>query len=105
MKNKHSLLVVVVGIAMIATMTSIISASDSFAAKKYDKSQLTIQTNSCGNGEILVENKPHGVTEGLTAMGDGGSDIPEITGGTFCQNIDSQIQGKENSAALSGVQQ
>jgi hypothetical protein len=36
---------------------------------------------------------------------DGGSGVPESTGDTFCQNIDSQIQGDENSAALAGVQQ
>jgi hypothetical protein len=55
-------------------------------------------------GKIHVDEHHEGSTNELRAM-DGGSDVPELTGGTSCQNIDSQIQGDENSAALAGVQQ
>jgi hypothetical protein len=51
------------------------TAENAFA---YKKNQATLGTNSCGNGEMS------------TNVG--------------CQNIDSQIQGDENSVALAGVQ-
>jgi hypothetical protein len=103
MNNKRSILILVAGVALMLSVTAIVSNNDIFA-KKYEKSQTISQTSSCGNGEIHVDEHHEGSTNDL-GLTDGASDVPDSTGGTFCQNIDSQIQGDENSAALAGVQQ
>jgi hypothetical protein len=57
-----------------------LATEDAFAGKKkYEKSQAVAQTNDCGNGELPLN--------------------------VGCQNTASQIQGDENSAALSSSQQ
>ena len=91
--------------ALVRTLMSISGVNDIFATK-YDKNKATNQDNSCWNGEIYIQEHPEGSTNRASAM-DGGSDIsgPELSGGTFCQNIDSQIQRDENSATFVGVQQ
>jgi hypothetical protein len=70
-------------LAMIAVLaatlvgTTAITADSAFATK-YDKNQAVSQTNACGNGEL-----------------------PFNVG---CQNVNSQIQGDENSVALAADQ-
>jgi hypothetical protein len=65
--------------AMLIGATALVS-DDVFAGKKkgYEKSQVSAQSNACGNGVISVAN--------------------------FCQDIDSQNQGEENTVAQSGNQ-
>jgi hypothetical protein len=77
--NTKYLVVVAAMTAMLIAATAL--ATDSaFATKKrsHSESQAVAQANDCGNGDtpILV----------------------------FCQNLASQIQGDENSAALAGEQ-
>ena len=55
--------------------TTTITADSAFA---YEKSQAISQTNACGNGELPLN--------------------------IGCQNVDSQIQGDENSVALAADQ-
>lgn len=80
MNNSKSLvLVAVTTAAEMLVATSLVSTYDVFAGKKkYEKNQSTSQANACGNGELPLD--------------------------VYCQNINSQIQGEENSAALSGFQ-
>ena len=53
--------------------TTAITADSAFATK-YDKNQAISQTNACGNGELPLN--------------------------VGCQNVDSQIQGDENTVSL-----
>jgi hypothetical protein len=80
MNNSKSLsIVAVAAIAAMLVATSLVGTTDVFAGKKkYEKNQATSQANACGNGELPLD--------------------------IYCQNINSQIQGEENSAALSGFQ-
>jgi hypothetical protein len=80
MNNSKSLsIVAVAAIAAMLVATSLVGTTDVFAGKKkYEKSQAISQANACGNGELALD--------------------------VYCQNINSQIQGEENSAALSGFQ-
>lgn len=66
---------------IIAAMTGVLveaialaTTDSAFAGKKEEYSQATAQVNNCGNGEFPDE--------------------------VFCQNLASQVQGDENSAAL-----
>jgi hypothetical protein len=52
--------------------------ADSAFATKYDKNQAISQANACGNGELPLN--------------------------VGCQNIDSQVQGDENTVALAAEQ-
>jgi hypothetical protein len=74
---------------MIIASTALATVDDAFANKKkktsYEKSQAVIQANHCGNSEAV----------GSTIFG-----AFEI----WCQNQASQIQGDDNSAALSNEQ-
>jgi hypothetical protein len=80
MNNSKSLAIVAVAaVAAMLVATSLVGTNDAFAGKKkYEKNQATLQANACGNGELPLN--------------------------VYCQNINSQIQGEENSAALSGFQ-
>jgi hypothetical protein len=80
MNNSKSLTIVTVAtVAAMLVATSLVGTNDAFAGKKkYEKNQATSQANACGNGELPLN--------------------------VYCQNINSQIQGEENSAALSGFQ-
>ena len=80
MNNGKSLsIVAVAAIAAMLVATSLVGTNDVFAGKeKYKKNQATSQANACGNGKLPLN--------------------------VYCQNINSQIQGEENSAALSGFQ-
>ena len=80
MNNSKSLaFVAVVAVATMLVATSLVETNDAFAGKKkYEKNQATSQANACGNGELPLD--------------------------VYCQNINSQIQGEENSVALSGFQ-
>jgi hypothetical protein len=73
-------LVVVAAVAAMLVAATALATDDAFAGKKkhYSKSQAVSQTNACGNGNSS-EN-------------------------VFCQNLASQIQGDENTAALTGQQ-
>jgi hypothetical protein len=80
--------VIVGAIAIVAIMAiigtySIQNSNDSFA-KKYSKNQATTQASNCGNNDALPNRG-------------GGS------GGTSCQNTNSQIQGDDNSVSLAEV--
>ena len=78
--NTKYLVVVAAMTAMLIGATALVS-DDVFAGKKksYGKSQANAQANECGNGFISVAN--------------------------FCQDINSQNQGKENSVAQAGNQE
>jgi uncharacterized protein YecT (DUF1311 family) len=78
--NTKYLVIVAAMTAMLVAATAL--ATDSaFADKKkcgYKKTQAVSQVNDCGNGDTPID--------------------------VFCQNLASQIQGDDNSAALSGEQ-
>jgi len=77
--NKSLAIVAVAAVAAMLVATSLVETNDAFAGKKkYEKNQATSQANACGNGELPLD--------------------------VYCQNINSQIQGEENSVALSGFQ-
>jgi hypothetical protein len=80
MNNSKSLsIVAVAAIAAMLVATSLVGTTDVFAGKKkYEQSQAISPANACGNGALALD--------------------------VYCQNINSQIQGEENSAALSGFQ-
>ena len=80
MNNSKSLAIVAVAaVAAMLVATSLVGTNGVFAGKKkYEKNQVTSQANACGNGELPLN--------------------------VYCQNINSQIQGEKNSAALSGFQ-
>jgi hypothetical protein len=75
MNFKYIAMVAVIAATLVGT-TAI--TADSAFATKYDKNQAISQANACGNGEL-----------------------PFNVG---CQNVDSQIQGDENSVALAADQ-
>ena len=72
--------VMLIGATAFAT-DSAFAGGDGHKKKKggYEKSQAVAQLNDCGNGFQPVD--------------------------VFCQNLASQIQGEDNSAALAGAQQ
>ena len=68
-------------VAVVATMlvaSAAVATEDAFAGKKKKYSQAISQANACGNGKLPLD--------------------------VYCQNIDSQVQGKKNSVAQSGSQ-
>jgi hypothetical protein len=73
-------LVVVAAMAAMLVAATALATDDAFATKKrhHSESQAVAQTNDCGNGDTPID--------------------------VFCQNLASQIQGDDNSAALSGEQ-
>ena len=75
MNNTKTLAIVAVAtVTAMLIATSIVGTHDAFAdKKKYGKSQALSQVNECGNGAM-----PYNV---------------------FCNNVGSQIQGKENGAS------
>ena len=75
--NTKYLTVVAALAVMLVAATALTTTDNAFASKS--KSQSAAQSNDCGNGEW-----------------------PENVG---CQNTVSQIQGEDNSAALSSSQQ
>ena len=88
--NSKYFIVVAVITAMLVGATTFATADSAFAGKKREYNQASSQTNACGNGE-----------GGLI----GSTIIPVGPMNVFCQNVDSQIQGDENAAALTGTQQ
>ncbi len=85
MNTKH--LAVVAALAVMLIGATALATDDAFADKKrhddkkkggYEKSQAVSQVNDCGNGELPLN--------------------------VFCSNTASQIQGDDNSAALSSFQ-
>lgn len=70
-------------LVIVAAMTAILIGAtaitaDSAFATNYDKNQAISQANACGNGELPLN--------------------------VGCQNIDSQVQGDENTVALAAEQ-
>ena len=77
--NTKSMFVVAVMAVMLIGATAL-ATDDAFAGKKkYGKNQVISQANACGNDKLPMY--------------------------VFCQNIDSQVQGEDNSVALSGAQE
>ncbi len=73
-------MVVVAAMAVMLIGATALATDDAVAGKKkYGKNQATSQANACGNGKLPMY--------------------------VFCQNTGSQVQGEDNSVALSGVQQ
>ncbi len=70
-------------VAVMAVMlvgATAIATEDAFVGKKkYGKNQAISQANACGNGKLSMY--------------------------VFCQNTGSQVQGEDNSVALSGAQE
>ena len=79
MNTKYMFIVAAMAVMLIGATA--LATEDAFAGKKkgYEKSQASSQANACGNGEF-------------------------ISVANFCQDIDSQNQGEENSVAQSGNQ-
>ena len=75
MNFKYIAMVAVIAATLVGT-TAI--TADSAFATKYDKNQAISQANACGNGELPLN--------------------------VGCQNVDSQVQGDENSVALAADQ-
>jgi hypothetical protein len=77
-------LVVVSAMAVMLVAATALATDSAFADKKrngkggYTKSQATVQTNECGNGDTPID--------------------------VFCQNLASQIQGDNNAATLDADQ-
>jgi hypothetical protein len=77
--NTKYMFVVAVMTVMLVGATAVVT-EDAFAdKKKYGKNQAISQANACGNDKLPMY--------------------------VFCQNTGSQVQGEDNSVALSGVQQ
>jgi hypothetical protein len=75
--NTKYLVIVAAMTAMLIGATAL-ATTDSAFATKYDKNQAISQANACGNGELPLN--------------------------VGCQNIDSQVQGDENTVALAAEQ-
>lgn len=99
---RQTILALVAGIALVSSTMSIIDSSETLGAKKYEKNQATTQSNSCGGGGGGGGSHLNGYPDGSTT---GAGTLNGDSGVTFCQNIDSHIQGDDNTAALAGVQQ
>jgi hypothetical protein len=80
MNSKYMFIVAAMAVMLIGA-TALATTDNVFAGghKKYEKNQAISQANACGNGKLPLN--------------------------VFCQNIDSQVQGKENAVALDGTQQ
>ena len=76
MNTKYIAIVAVIAAALVGTT---VIAADSALATKYGKNQASSQANACGNGKLPMD--------------------------VFCQNINSQVQGKKNAVAIDGQQQ
>jgi hypothetical protein len=73
-------MVMVAAMAVMLIGATALATDNAFAdgKKKYGKNQVISQANACGNGKLPMY--------------------------VFCQNIGSQVQGEDNSVALSGAQ-
>jgi hypothetical protein len=77
MNSKYMVIVATMAVMLIGATA--LATDDAFAGKKkYGKNQAISQANACGNGKLPMY--------------------------VFCQNIGSQVQGEDNSVALSGAQ-
>jgi hypothetical protein len=81
MNRKLSFRFFVVSLAIALILSSSTIGNNDSLAKKYSKNQATTQASSCGNSP--------------------GAD--QLAAGISCQNINSHIQGDDNSVALAGV--
>lgn len=77
MNPKYPLIITAVT-AMLVVGTVLMTPDIAFAEKKYEKTQTSYQSNSCGNGEMSMK--------------------------VFCQNLISQIQGDGNAINIIGLQ-
>jgi hypothetical protein len=78
MNNKSLNIAVVAAVAVMLVATTAVATEDAFAGKKKYKSQASSQANACGNGKLPIN--------------------------VGCQNVDSQIQGDENTVAQAANQ-
>ncbi|MPZ07262.1 MAG: hypothetical protein GEU26_12750 [Nitrososphaeraceae archaeon] len=76
MNFKYIAIVAVLAATLVGTAA--ITADSAYATKYKEKNQAISQANACGNGELPLN--------------------------VGCQNVDSQIQGDENSVALAADQ-
>lgn len=86
-KCLFQVLMFTLGIALMLSLGT--AGNEDPLAKKYSKNQVTTQASSCGDTEDRQDNTVSGVDE--------------VSAGASCQNINSQIQGDDNSVALAGV--
>jgi hypothetical protein len=79
MNSKYMFIVATIAVMLVGATA--LATGDAFAdgKKKYGKNQASSQANACGNGKLPMY--------------------------VFCQNIGSQVQGEDNSVALSGAQE
>jgi hypothetical protein len=76
MNTKYMFIIAAMTVMLIGATA--LATEDAFATKKREYNQATSQANACGNGELPLN--------------------------VFCQNIGSQVQGKENAVAIDGSQ-
>jgi hypothetical protein len=79
MNSKYMIIVAAMAVMLIGATAFATDSAFADGKKKYGKSQVITQANECGNGKLPMY--------------------------VFCQNIGSQVQGEENSVAVSGSQQ
>jgi hypothetical protein len=83
---------IILGVAVSAILVYTVGIPPSFSAEYSKSAQYTRSENNCGNTET-------GDTRFLS------SDYEELVdSATYCSNIQSQIQGDENTGALSSTQ-
>jgi hypothetical protein len=78
MNSKYMVMVAAMAVMLIGATAFATDSAFADGKKKYGKNQAIGQTNACGNGDMPMY--------------------------VFCQNTGSQVQGEDNSVALSGVQ-
>ncbi len=78
MNSKYMVMVAAMAVMLIGATAFVTDSAFADGKKKYGKSQVTSQANACGNDKLPMY--------------------------VFCQNTNSQVQGEDNSVALSGVQ-
>ena len=77
MNTKYAFIVAAVMAAMLVGATAL-TMEDVYAGKKKENNQATSQATACGNDELPLN--------------------------VFCQNTESQVEGEDNSVAITGSQ-
>ena len=78
MNSKYMVVVAAMAVMLIGATAFATDSAFADGKKKYGKNQAISQANVCGNGKLPMY--------------------------VFCQNTGSQVQGEDNSVALSGAQ-
>jgi hypothetical protein len=79
MNSKYMVVVAAMAVMLIGATAFATDSAFADGKKKYGKNQAISQANACGNGKLPMY--------------------------VFCQNTGSQVQGEDNSVALSGAQE